>query len=269
MNYGQTKTLSVTSGKGGVGKSTIVSNLALHLAQQKKKVLILDGDFGLSNIDIMFGVKSRGHVGEILEGDKNLIDIITPLGQGIDLISGGSGVMSSVRMSPFERRALVDAVSVLEFQYDYMLIDTGPGLSDNVLTLNAAAQNVLVVVTPEASSITDAYAMIKVLHQERKEKRFSVFCNMVKDPHEGFSLFQRFAEVTQRFLSVGLDFCGAAPMDASVRKSSINQRLIHRMDPNDEFLQSLKMIEAKMNDLLRSSGKAGLQFFWEQVVGVA
>lgn len=265
-----TKTLSITSGKGGVGKTTVTCNLAYSLAERGKRVLIFDGDLGLANVEILFGVKPRGNILDVIQGTQSLAETITPVMPGIDLISGGSGLTEFNRMSPFERRALVDAVSMFEFQYDYLLIDTAPGISDQVLYLNAAAQETLVVITPDATSLADSYALIKVLHQQFKENKFAVLCNQVRDANEGFVLFQRFAEVTHRFLYLSLDYWGSISTDPVFRKASASQRLTLRHDQAQNIRQDFGQLTDKIETTLGpQAGKAGLQFFWEQVVGVA
>lgn len=268
-----TKTLSITSGKGGVGKTAITCNLAYNLAERGHRVLVLDGDFGLANAEILFGTTPKGNILEVIHGEKELSEIITNVLPGVDLISGGRGLTEFNRLTPFQRKALVDAVSFYEYQYDYLLIDTAPGISDNVLYLNAAAQETLVVITPDAASLADGYALIKVLNREFKEQHFSVVCNMVRDEVDGFALFQRFSEVTQRFLSLSLDYWGAIPVNPLIKKSSIQARIALKHDQTDDIRQTFSQISAHMkNKLVPGSGKsnkAGLQFFWEQVVGVA
>lgn len=268
-----TKTLSITSGKGGVGKTSITCNLAYNLAERGNRVLVLDGDFGLANAEILFGTNPRGNVMELIQGEKELSEIITPVLPGVDLISGGRGMTEFNRLTSFERKALVDSISFYEYQYDYLLIDTAPGISDNVLYLNSAAQEIMVVITPDAASLADGYALIKVLNQQFKEKHFSIVCNMVRDQADGFALFQRFSEVAQRFLSLSLDYWGAIPVNPIIKKSSIQSRLALKHDQAEEVRQTFGQISSQMQSKLApGSGKvnkAGLQFFWEQVVGVA
>ncbi|GIL17691.1 MAG: site-determining protein [Oligoflexia bacterium] len=266
----RTKTVSITSGKGGVGKTTIVSNLAYNLARQGKRVLIFDGDLGMANVDIFFGVKSTGNIHQVLTGEKTIQEIVTELNPNIDLISGGSGVVELNRMNAFQRRALVDAVAEFDHQYDYLLIDTAPGISDNVLYLNAAVQKSAIVITPDPASLADSYALIKILHQEYKENKFSIICNQVRDEVEGMQLYSRFNEVVNRFLFIGLDYWGSISHDMAVKKSSQNQRLILKHEPYSEVSQQLMNISNKLErSLIKTDQKNGLQFFWDQVVGVA
>lgn len=266
----RTKTIAITSGKGGVGKSTLTANLAYALALRGKRVLVFDGDLGMANVDIMFGVKPQSSILDVLHGEKSIEEVITPLAPHIDLIPGGSGLVELNRLNAFERRALVESVAGLEHDYDYLLIDTAPGISDNVLYLNSAAQISAIVINPDPASLADSYGLIKVLHNEYKENRFSIICNQVKDEVEGFGLFNRFNEVVNRFLFIGLDYWGSLPMDPLFRKSTQAQRLVMRHEPKSSSALYLSNISSKLERSLQTvEAKGGMQFFWEQVVGVA
>jgi flagellar biosynthesis protein FlhG len=266
----RTKTISITSGKGGVGKTTMVCNLAYALARQGKKVLIFDGDLGMANVDIMFGVKSDFSIMDVLKGTKTMNEILVPLAPNIALIPGGTGLVELSRLNAFERRSMLDAVGSLDYQYDYLLIDTAPGLAENVLYLNSAAQVSSVVITPDPSSLADSYALIKVLNREYKETKFSIICNQVRDEIEGLALFNRFNEVVNRFLYIGLDYWGSVPQDQLLRKSTQNQRLILKHEPQSEAAKNLLKLSNKLETAMgENQDKSGLQFFWEQVVGVA
>jgi flagellar biosynthesis protein FlhG len=266
----RTKTVSITSGKGGVGKTTIVSNIAFALARQGKRVLILDGDLGMANVDIMFGVKAEANIHQVITGEVDVAQAITPLGNGIDLISGGSGIVELNRLNSFERRAMMESLQSMDGLYDYLLIDTAPGISDNVLYLNSAAQETAIVINPDPASLTDSYALIKVLNQEYKESHFSIICNQVRDETDGMALYHRFNEVVSRFLFVGLDYWGSISQDPLFRKSTQNQRLILKHEPTSESSRQLLNVSLKLErSLARKNEKSGLQFFWDQVVGVA
>ena len=265
-----TRTISITSGKGGVGKTTLVCNLAFELARAGKRVLILDGDLGMANVDIMFGQRARLNIGHVLENRCGLEDILLDVAPNVQLIPGGSGVYELARLEPLQKRILLDQVGRLNQSYDYMLIDTAPGIDDNVLYLNAAAQEILVLVTPDPSSLTDAYALIKVLNQRHKENKFSIVLNMVRDETEGRHVFQKLSDVAARFLCVSLEYRGFIPTDLNLRQATRSQQLVVKAQNRCPASLAIRRLG---ETLQKHEGfpelKGGLQFFWAQVSGVA
>ncbi len=265
-----TKTISITSGKGGVGKTTLIANLAIELKKRGQRVLIFDGDLGMANVDIMFGVRSNGHILDVVNGKKSITDILTEIEPQVHLIPGGSGVADYNTLSAFQRRALLDSLSSLEMHYDYLLIDTAPGIADNVLYLNNSAQAAAVIITPEPASFADSYALIKVLNQRFRDDRFAIICNQVRDEREGHHLFQKFHEVVSRFLYVSLEYWGSVQSDDKLRAATHQQRLILKHDP--QAISSVGI--AGLCDQMMATPsfdrtKGGLQVFWESLVGVA
>lgn len=268
VNY--TKTISLTSGKGGVGKTTLTANLALTFAQLGKKVLIVDGDLGMANVDIFFGTKAKGSLHEVLQGKKTVQEILTELYPNIHLISGGTGVTDYNQMTALQRQSMLESISQLPHRFDIALIDTAPGIADHVLQLNAASDEINVIITPDPSSLTDSYALIKVLNQKYKRNRFSIICNQVRDDIEGRQLFLRFQDVCDRFLSVVLNFSGSVPFDPTVKRASQQQRLFMKQE---SATVSTKATQALANEMIKRvshlEANPGLQVFWEQVVGTA
>jgi flagellar biosynthesis protein FlhG len=173
-------------------------------------------------------------------------------------------------MNAFQRQAILDQVGALESAYDVMLIDTASGIDDNVIYLNSAAQEIVVVATPEPSSLTDAYALIKVLNQRTGETRFSVISNMVQDESEGLWVYRRLSDVSQKFLNVSLDYKGFIPMDLNLRAATKSQQLVTRENPQTPASVALRGISEKLcafNGM--NFPKGGMQFFWGQLVGQA
>ena len=267
---GRTKTVSITSGKGGVGKTSILVNLAHQLAREGKRVLILDGDLGMANVDIMFKVRPERTIADLLKGDADLAEIMMDVGDNITLIPGGSGIYELQALNAFEKQVLLDQVSGLGADFDFMLIDTAPGIDDSVLYLNSAAQEICVVVTPEPASLTDSYALIKVLHQRHRENRFSIICNQVRDEADGLRLFQRLDDIARRFLYVSLDYKGAIPQDPILRQTTNQQNLVVRSAPQSPSALAIRKLSQRFKGYEPAHEcKGSLQFFWEQLIRLA
>lgn len=265
-----TRTISITSGKGGVGKTTLVCNLAAALGASGSRVLILDGDLGMANVDIQFGVRTQLNIAHVLANQCDLSDVITPVAENVDLIPGGSGIYGLSHLEPLQKHILLDQVGRLNRNYDYMLIDTAPGIDDHVLYLNSAAQEIVVVVTPDPSSLTDAYALIKVLHQRHRENHFSIITNMVRDEAEGRHVFQKLSDVADRFLCVSLNYRGSVPTDLTLRQYNRSQQLVVQMQSRCPSAVAIRQIAENLKDSQRFSElKGGIQFFWNQLSGVA
>lgn len=271
-SFGQARTrvISITSGKGGVGKTSVVSNLAIQLGKEGKRVLILDGDLGMANVDIMFNVRPERTIQDIVSGDADISETLIEVAKNVTLIPGGSGIFELQNLSVFEKQVLLDQVSGMGAEFDYMLIDTAPGIDDNVLYLNSAAQEICVVVTPDPASLADSYALIKVLHQRCRENRFSIICNQVKDEADGRKLFEKLDSVAHRFLYVSLDYKGSIPSDLSLRQATRCQQLVTRSHPDAVSSLAIRKLAQKFKGYEgRSECKGNLQFFWEQLIGLA
>ena len=266
----RTRTISVTSGKGGVGKTTLVCNLAVELAKQGRKILILDGDLGMSNVDIMFGKRSALTIEHVLKDKCALDEILQPLTSEISLIPGGSGVYGLSRLSFFDKQRLLDQVNALENTYDDLIIDTAPGIDENVLYLTSAAQEILVVVSPDPASLTDAYALIKVLNQRYRESRFSIVANLVRDEQEAKFVFAKLSDVASKFLCVSLDFRGFVPMDLNLRQANKRTQLIVNSQPASPSATAIRELAQNLCENQRVTElKGGMQFFWQHLSGVA
>ncbi len=265
-----TRTISITSGKGGVGKTSIVVNLAMILHKKGYRVLILDGDLGMANVDIMLKVRAQKNIHDLIIGEAKLEEILVEVEDGLTLIPGGSGLYDLQNLKVFERQFLLDQVSGLGQKYDYMLIDTSPGIDNNVLYLNAAAQEICVVLNPDPSSFADSYALIKVLNQRCRENRFSIICNQVRDEQEGAKIFRKLDEVVQKFLYVSLDYKGSIPSDLNLRQATKNQQLVTQSFSQSPSAHALtKLAKSFESYQALDECKGNLQFFWEQLVGVA
>lgn len=265
------KLVSISSGKGGVGKTTVTCNLALSLAEQNKKVLILDGDLGMANVDIFFGVRAFKTSYDVLKG-SSLKECLTPVLHNIDLLAGGSGLFELTQINAFQRRELIQQIQELQFEYDFVLIDTAPGVHEFVLHLNAVADDCIVLLTQEPASFADAYALIKVLHQKYKISEFKILCNMI-DEKNGQSLFVRFSDVVEKFLRVRLQYLMSLPQDGVLAKTQVQQRLITRQSlPNTSCKVFRQLAEDLISESTTTQGiqpSKGLEGIFRPVTGHA
>jgi flagellar biosynthesis protein FlhG len=224
MEMKRGKIIAVTSGKGGVGKSSIVSNMAYILGTLRARTYILDADLSLGNIDIMFGMVPKFSIKDLLEGTRHLNEIVLEGPSGIKIIPATSGVSEFSDLSEESRHTLLCAFRGLS-DYDYMIVDTSAGISSNMLYFNTISEEIIVVVTPDPASLTDSYATIKVLHKKTGRESFNIIVNMVKDEREALDVYRKLGNVTDKFLDVYLDYSGYIPVDGSVSLATRRQKL--------------------------------------------
>jgi len=261
------KVIAVTGGKGGVGKTNVSLNLAACLAQQGKRVLVLDADLGLANVDVMLGLRIQKNLSHVLSGECELDDIIVHGPQGMSIIPATSGSQSMVELEPAQHAGLIRAFSEMRHEFDILIVDTAAGISDMVLSFARASQDVVAVVCDEPASITDAYALIKLLSREHGVFRIKVVANMVRNLREGQELFAKLTRVTDRFLDVALELCGTIPFDENVRRSVRKQKLITELFPQSPASLAYKALANKVACWPVPSQPGGhLEFFIEQLV---
>ena len=217
------RVLAVTSGKGGVGKSNVAANLAICLAAAGKRVILVDADLGLANLDILLPVRSGANLAQVLAGKKNLEQILQTGPAGIRLICGASGLTHLADLNEFQRQKLIQDMESLEHQADIIIIDTGAGISRNVLAFCQAADHTLVVTTPEPPSITDAYALIKTTTGTFSQAKLSLLVNMAENRNQAKNVFQRIADVSQKFLTLALYDAGYILRDEHLAQA-VHQR---------------------------------------------
>jgi flagellar biosynthesis protein FlhG len=218
------KIIAVTSGKGGVGKSSIVSNMAYKLSSMGEITYIFDADLSLGNIDIMFGMASKFNVRDIIEGRKHITDVVAQGPFGIRIIPATSGVTEFSYLSMEERQILLSSFRELP-EYDFLIVDTSAGLSSNVVYFNAISDEIVVVITPDPASMTDSYATIKALRGRTGQKNFRIIANLVRDEEEGLDIFRKILTVTDQFLDVYLEFMGHIPYDGNITIATRRQKL--------------------------------------------
>lgn len=268
MSAKEPRIVAVSSGKGGVGKTNFVANLALFYASLNKKVLILDADLGLSNIDVLFGIAPKYNLKHVLFGDKRLKDIVVTGPLGIMLFPASSGVRELTRLKDEHRMKLTAELDTFDLPFDIFLIDTGAGISDNVLFFCSAAQETVVIVTPEPTSIADAYALIKVLSRDFGEKHFRVLVNTARSEKEAFDTFRKLAIVADKFLNLAVDYLGYLPFDQHVKDAIIAQKGYIAMYPNSAFTKKLGAIGKKLIDDPLNDVKGNIQFFLKKALRI-
>lgn len=262
-----TRVISVTSGKGGVGKTNLVSNLALSLSRLGQSVLILDADMGLANIDIMLGLQPKYTIRDVLNGSRRLDEILLNGPEGVCVIPSASGIESVSLLSASERQLLVSAVEELSVNFDYLLIDTSAGISSDVMYFNSVSNEIIVVITAEPTSLTDAYAVIKVLTSKYKERRFNIVANDVVDDVEGRRAFGRLQKATDRYLQTQLRYLGSIPTDSHVSDSICAQRALIELFPSSPAGMALSSLARKIDEeRFEFRIKGGMQFFFKQLL---
>jgi len=255
------RVISISSGKGGVGKTFVSVNLTAYAAAQGQKVLLIDADLGLANVDVMLGLHTSGSMRDLLTDSCSLEDLIVPCKQGFDVLPGGSGLYELTNLNVREQQTVLDTLRHAGRNYDLILIDTAAGIGDNVLYFASASETALVVLTPDPTSLTDAYALIKVMSQQRDVRRFMVIVNQT-DEIDGHITFKRLLSVSDRYLNVYLDYIGHIPQHTDVRKAIQRQKpLIHNGSDLSRHLE--KLFDALLARPRDDSRSGGLQFFWE------
>jgi len=261
------KVIAVTSGKGGVGKTNVSVNLSIALSQSGKDVLLLDADLGLANVDVLLGLRSKYNLSDVVDGSRALEEIIVSGPEGLKIIPASSGVQSMAELNTMEHAGLIRAFSELSHSIDVLVIDTAAGISDSVTTFSRASQEVIVVVCDEPTSLTDAYALIKVLNKEHGVHRFRVISNMVQGIQEGRELYAKLMAVTDKYLDVQLDFMGVIPYDDYLRKSVQRQKAVVEAYPRSKSALAFKALSQKVDKWPVQGNPGGhVEFFVERLI---
>ncbi len=259
--------IAVTGGKGGVGKTTIAVNLAATLAQRGKEVMLLDGDLGLANVDVFLGLTPRMTLADVLAGNCTLEEVIIEAPQGFRVVPAASGIAELAELDTLTHLGLVRAFGDLTSKLDFLVIDTAPGIAGSVLQFSQAAQQVLVVICDEPASLTDAYALIKILSRDHGVDKFRVLVNQVRGRGLGQALFQRFERVVTRFLTVELDYVGEIPEDPFLRRAIREQRPVVQAYPQSPASVALKTVALRADMWPVAEGPRGnVEFFVERLI---
>ncbi len=263
----KTWVLSITSGKGGVGKTAIAANVAISLLKLDKKVLVIDADLGLANIDVVLGLTPKYNLNHFFAGEQSLDSIIVNGPAGIKVLPAGSGIQKFTHLDSNQKMRFMDELDTLHGNFDVVIIDTEAGISNNVTFFNTAAQETLVVATPEPTSITDAYALMKLLSTKYQEKRFKLVVNSVRDEDEALEVYQKLTMVSNRYLDISIDFVGSIPFDRRMHESIRKQTVMLELFPTSKASVAFKALAdtlvAESRDI---TPKGTSQFFWKSLL---
>jgi flagellar biosynthesis protein FlhG len=247
MKSSSLRVLAVSSGKGGVGKTNIVANLAYLISKQNKKVLVVDADLGLNNIDILLGLYPKFHIGDVLSGEKSVQDIIIKGPADISLLPAGGGLQELTQLDDEKKILLMEELDRVSDGYDFLIFDTGAGISTNVTYFCSAAHEILLVATAEPTSLTDVYALIKTLYIKHSQKYFRMIINSVDSEREAQLIFRNLAAVTDRFLpNVSVEYLGYIVSDPNVTKAVRQQKAFSEIYPYAKVTQCVKKLAQKM-----------------------
>jgi flagellar biosynthesis protein FlhG len=272
VNTGQdesgVRVISVTSGKGGVGKTNVVANLALALTRSGKRVLILDADLGLGNMDVLLGLNHHYSIQHVLSGEKRLEEIIVEAPGGFQLLPAASGIQELTDLDQSQRLFLLDELDILQDRFDVLLIDTGAGISANVMYFNFAAMEKVVVVTNEPTSLTDAYALIKVLTKKYQQKTFKILINQAKNEQEADRIFRQLSQVVDKFLgSLSMDYLGWIPYDRHIPQAVRQQEAVLAVSPDTPTNRSfMEVAKSLLDSANRGDFEGDIKFFWKKLV---
>ncbi|MDY6823751.1 MAG: MinD/ParA family protein [Thermodesulfobacteriota bacterium] len=267
MNHAP-RVMAVTSGKGGVGKTNVAGNLGVAFAALGKRVLIFDADLGLANIDILFGLNPEFNIGHVLSGEKSLKQVLVTIAPDVSVIPAGSGLADLTHLTEGQKLNLLSEFETIDADVDICLIDTGAGISENVIYFNISADECVIVATPEPTSITDAYAMIKVMSVQHGTQYFRLLVNMAEDEQEAKMVYLNLSQAADRFLNgVLLEYIGYIPRDTHVNRAVASRKPVIEMFPEAAASIQLKKIAGYLNDNPPQYSQEGnMKFFLKRFI---
>lgn len=265
------RVITVTSGKGGVGKSNMSVNLGIQLTKSGKRVVILDADFGLANVEVMLGIRPKYNLADLFYKNKDMKEIITAGPMDLGFISGGSGVRELSHLHKEQLTNLTNKLSDLDDIADIIIIDTGAGISDSVLEFLMVSSEVLLVTTPEPTSITDAYALLKTLDKREEfvnsDTAIKVIANRVSSNKEGIELYQKLSVVVNRFLNLNIEYLGAVEYDMNVTKAVMKQTPVSILFPGTPAAKGMCQLADNLLDKeVASQRKKGISEMFSRLM---
>lgn len=262
-----TRVIAITSGKGGVGKTNIVGNLGFALSQSGKKVLVLDADLGLGNIDVLLGLAPKYNLSHVISGEKSISEIIIKGPGNMNILPASSGIQELTKLTKEQRIQILTELDLLIDQVDILLIDTAAGISSNVMYFNVSAQEIMVVVTPEPTSITDAYALMKVLSLKYSEKHFKLLVNLASSEQDAQEVFRQLNLVADRFLDISIEYGGCVLFDKNITKCIRRQKIVSELYPDTHASKCYASLAKKIcKSQPRHLPKGDTNFFWKDLL---
>jgi len=263
---GPLRVIAVTSGKGGVGKTHVAANLSVLAARTGRRVLLIDADLGLANADIVLGIVPTRHLGHLLDGSASAEEVLSEGPHGLRVLGASSGIQELTQLTDEQKLRLVAAFEPLDDRFDLVFVDCGAGIGDNVLFFAGASQEALLVVSPEPTSLSDAYATVKVLSQQAGVAQFSVVANQAAD-FQGRDVFRRLTQVTERFLSARLTYLGHVPRDENLQRALQVQQPLVDLYPRSPASRALATLsEALLASEPPRALPGGVKLFWQQLL---
>ncbi len=263
--FSKVRTIAVTSGKGGVGKTNIAANLAMIFRRYKKRVLLIDLDLGLANVDILLGLRPEYTLQDVIEGRKQIKDIIMHGPDGIKFVPASSGIEELTSLSEKQKEALFKGFCDLDEELDIVIVDTGAGISSNVLSFVLASNEILLITTPEPTAITDAYAMIKALSRKKKDLNIKLLVNLSNSREEAELTMKKIASVTHRFLNINVQYLGYLLQDPNIPIAARLQRTFVKEYPNTTATSCLNNMVASFLNSDDGTQTLGVEGYFRRI----
>ena len=258
--------IAVTGGKGGVGKTNIAVNMAVSMSMEGLDVMLFDADLGLANVDIILGMQIKHTLADVISGNKVVADVVVDGPEGLRVIPAASGVAQMVEMQRTDQETLIRQLSDQLMPPDVLIVDTGAGIDQTVQTFVAACQTAVLVVCDEPASLTDAYALMKVMRAKKDVRRFEILANQVDTPIQGKQLFERIASVCDRYLDVELGYLGSVPSDMYLRRAVQERKALVSAYPRSPAANAIRDVSRRLNRQAPRSQSSGVGFFVEQLL---